>query len=82
MFNLHTLNKLGNWSVVDMLCCTQSVLHAPATGEELALAVANRSAAFFHLHDYEVHIQRNKNQLKLPVLWVCPEGQLALVSRS
>ena len=35
----------------------QSVLHAPTpTGDciELALAIANRSAVFFHLHNYEV----------------------------
>lgn len=33
---------------------TQSVVHAPRDSEELSLALANRSAALFHLGAYQV----------------------------
>jgi hypothetical protein len=35
---------------------TQSVVHAPRDSEELSLALANRSAALFHLGAYQVSI--------------------------
>jgi hypothetical protein len=33
---------------------TESVVHAPRDGDELSLALANRSAALFHLGAYQV----------------------------
>lgn len=39
-----------------LVCYTQSVVNAPRDSEELSLALANRSAALFHLDAYQVLI--------------------------
>ena len=48
---------LNSTLLLPLLRCwfAQSVLHAPTTCScvELSLAIANRSAVFFHLGDYE-----------------------------
>jgi hypothetical protein len=46
-----------------LILYTESVVHAPRGSEELSLALANRSAALFHLGAYQV--------LTLIICWVC-----------
>lgn len=41
-------------NVGSLMLYTESVVHAPRDSEELSLALANRSAALFHLGAYKV----------------------------